>query len=231
MGKKKDKTLKKQRRLERERALKKKKVYTYSVYTVLSLIVFYLVYLWISSALAPQYIPEVEDRPFTGPEDADVVFFEFGCFTCPLTRDFNLNIVPTLIEEYSDKVKFVFSAAPIYSNPGAEDAAIAGYCANEQDLFWDYAERLFRLNSYDRASLIREAEALDMDINSFSACIDERRYADQVRRDHNDRRKARIGVTPTVFVNNVKIDGAVDLNIYRRLLDDKLSEYETPQNI
>ncbi len=224
MARKKDKTLKKQKQAERQRAEKNKKIKNYALGIVAIAIAGYLIYLWISWATAPQYIPEAEG-PSIGPEDADVVFMEFGCFTCPFTQQFNLNTLPTLIDEYSDEVKFVYRNAPIYSNPGAEELALAGLCADEQGEFWDYSERLFSTQGYDVDTLTNLAGNEGMDEEEFRSCLEEERYLDQVDEDYSEAREARVGVTPTVFVNDVRVDGNQDLHIYQRLLDDKLEKH------
>ncbi len=226
-ARKKNKSIKIQKRVEREKQERKSKVMTYTSFFFVALFAGFLIYLWISSINAPLHVPSSDVGASTGPEDAEVVFLEFGCFTCPFTEQFNLNVMPTLLEEYGDRVRFVFRSSPIYSNPGAELAGVASKCAGKQDFFWEFSEDLFRQRSYNKDNIISLASNYDIDIDEFSRCLDDDSMASLVREDYREARKARITVTPTLFINDVRINGAVDINSLRQLLDDKLEKYSS----
>lgn len=208
---------------------KKQKYGRIVIYALAILVIAGLIYLMVASAMRPAYIPGSGNSPSTGPQDAPVTFVEFGCFTCPFTKSFNLEVLPVLMEEYEGRVNFVFRNVPIYSNPGAELAAIASRCADDQGRFWEYADTLFAATDYTEASLRNYAQTHGLNMDEFDACLDSRMHRDAVREDAAEGRRARIGITPTVFVNGVRIDGAHDISLYRRLLNDMLSDAEAQQ--
>ncbi len=225
-ARKKNKSIKQEKQKQRELEEKKNKFLKYTGIFLATIILVFLIYLWISNINSPGYVPSSDVGASIGPEDAEVVVLEFGCFTCPFTQQFNQNVMPALIEEYSDRVKFVFRSSPIYSNPGAELSSIAGKCADQQGDFWSYAEDLFSAQSFNEATVLNLAEQNGLDVGEFENCLADDSMADLVRDDYDAARRARITVTPTLFVNDVRINGAVDIGSLRRLLDDKLEKYE-----
>ena len=187
------------------------------------LVVIIIVAVWIYFASRPAYIPQPAG-PSSGPDDAQVVFLQFGCFTCPLTQQFNLNVLPTLMEEYGDEVKFVFRSVPIYSNQGAGEAHVASKCADDQGFFWEYSQSLFRGGPYTQQSLITRAVDMGMDEDEFAACLNSGIYEEVVREDYLAAQRARITLTPTVFINDVRLNGAFEIGLYRRVLDDVIAD-------
>lgn len=198
------------------------KIIKYGVWTVLIIIA---VYLSVTVALKPPFLPGIDNDPSTGPNDAKVTFIQFGCYTCPYTKEFNNNILPDLMKEYERKVNFVFRSVPIYSKPGAELAHMASECANDQEKFFEYSALLFKgPSSFDKALLRGYAESLNLDIVAFNDCLDSNKYKEEVKQDYADAKKAGVSTTPTMFINGVKVEGIRDKALLERLLNDMLAE-------
>ena len=189
---------------------------------VLALAVFVLAVYGLISSLSTS-TPEAIG-PSYGAEDGEIVFIQFGCFTCPFTQQFNLNVVPRLVEEFSQEVTFVFRSSPISSNPGSRAAAAAAKCADRQDAFWEYSQILFSSASFDQNSLISYANSLELDVAEFSSCLVSDEIKNEVDKDFRDARRAGIMTTPTTFVNGVKVSGVQDVSLFRRLFNDMLSD-------
>lgn len=216
---KKNKTYKKM--MQQQKVANKRKEKIVSIFVgVVVLAAIVLLVSFLRGAVNSGEIPSAENRPFTGPEDAQIVFLEFGCYTCPLTKQFNLNVVNRLIEEFGDEVKFVFRTVPIARNIGSELAATAARCADEQGLFWEYSDLLFASSSYTRQTMLEFGNRLNLDISSFEECLDSGRYSEEIREDLRDARRAGINITPTVFINDVRITGIHDISLYRRVIND-----------
>jgi len=220
------KAFKRKERVKRQKAQRKpksdKKYAKYAIYTVFVVLA---VYLSVTVALKPPFLPGVDDDPSTGPSDAAVTVIQFGCYTCPYTKEFNNNVLPQLMEEYAGRINFVFRSAPIYSNAGAKLAHMAADCANEQGKFFEYSKLLFKgPSTFDKAILRGFAESLDLDMVMFNDCLDSKKYEDEVDKDYQDAKKAGVSKTPTLFVNGIRIDGARDKALLERLFDDMLEE-------
>jgi protein-disulfide isomerase len=196
---------------------KKNKVWPYFLVGAVVILVLYAIIGSVSvdapEALGPSY----------GAENGEIEFVQFGCFTCPFTKQFNLNTVPVLVEEFSDNVTFFFRSAPISSNPGSRDAAAAAKCADNQDLFVEYSQVLFSSSAYDMTSLETYARSVGMDLDEFSSCMSSDEVYDAVSEDFSAARRAGVVTTPTTFVNGVKVQGAQDIALFRRLFNDMLS--------
>lgn len=190
---------------------------------LISLVVLAVVFLVVLFATKKPFTPGIESSPMTGPVDAKVTFIEFGCYTCPYTKQFNTQTLPQLMREYNGKVNFVFRSVPIYRNAGANLAHEAALCANEQGKFWEYSNQLFLGPSqYDENLLRSYTEMLGMEQDTFNNCVSSRRYKDKVRADYSDAKKAGVATTPTVFINGFKVVGAHDVQIYRNIIDNML---------
>lgn len=81
-------------------------------------------------------------------------------------------------------------------HPQAFKAAEATHCANEQGKFWEMHARLFE-NQRALANLTPHAEALGLDVDAFTACLDSGRHAPGVRADMAEARKAGASGTPS----------------------------------
>lgn len=82
-----------------------------------------------------------------GNPDAPITIAEFGDFQCPGCAAFAGQIQPQVELAYldGDQVKFVFYDYPLVNiHPHAFLAARAARCANDQGMYWDYHEALFR---------------------------------------------------------------------------------------
>ena len=99
-------------------------------------------------------------------------------------------VSPQLIKEYVDtgKVRFVFRNWPIFSGTDSTNAAEATYCAQDQDKFWPYHDKLFAISTEDTGVFTLDvlktvAKDTGLTVNTFSSCLDSHKYADQVKKD------------------------------------------------
>ena len=81
-------------------------------------------------------------------------------------------------------------------HPQAFKAAEATHCAAEQDRFWEMHRRLFE-NQRALADLAPHAEAVGLDVEAFTECLDSGRHAAAVRSDMAEARKAGASGTPS----------------------------------
>jgi protein-disulfide isomerase len=164
---------------------------------------------------------EEDDDPVRGPGDAPITIIEFSDFRCPFCKRFYTETLTPLLEAYPEQIRFIYRDFPVV---GGFEAALASECAHEQDAYWDYHDLLFG-GEYDDLSneaLLAYAEQLTLDLDAFSTCLNEERYADEVENDA--RYAAELGVTgtPTFFINGIPLVGAQPLEIFRQLIDAEL---------
>lgn len=135
-----------------------------------------------------------------------------------------------IIEEYvrAGKVRFVYRHLTIIG-PESLLAAIASECAAEQGKFWEYHDLLFQrwvgenVGGFSEPNLLRFATEVGLDAGPFTSCLQERRYAEKVRRDFDDARALGVRSTPTLFISGKMYPGLREFDEYRRIIEGELA--------
>lgn len=87
-----------------------------------------------------------QDGNALGKKSAKVTLIEFADFQCPFCRDFALNTLPVIINDYVRPGKVRMELRTLtFIGPDSETAARAGAAAGEQDLEWNFTN-LFYFN-------------------------------------------------------------------------------------
>ncbi|MFC1599967.1 DsbA family protein [Patescibacteria group bacterium] len=157
----------------------------------------------------------VDDDPFLGPENAQVVIIDFSDYQCPFCKKFYTNIFPEFKKDFLDtnKVKYVYRDFPLNIHPPAKNAAQAAQCAGDQNSYWEMHELLFEKQSeWGRAvelneTLIGYAVELGLNKATFSSCLNDEKYLEEVEKDRIDALASGAKGTPTLFVNGKIIRG------------------------
>ncbi len=176
---------------------------------------------------ADRALVETYDDPFIGNANAQFVIVEFSDFQCPFCRE-EYFVLQELMKEYGDRVKLIYRDFPVTTvHENALNASLAGNCAQEQSKFWAYHDRLF-LNQNDLTppALIQYAVEAGLNENQFTSCLNSRKYEPEVQQDLADGLKAGVEATPTFFVNGLKAEGTIPLDIWKKLIDDYLKTLE-----
>ena len=169
--------------------------------------------------------------PSLGPEDADNVVIEFADFQCPWCAIAS-GLPSWAIEaaQTSPQVNSVLNSAKIVEDMAKQGnlrfvyvpmsflgqesiyAAEAGYCAHEQDKFWEMHDIIFAAHDgeenngkYSKENLkILAHEISGLDQNKFANCLDDGKYSSDVQASANQARTAATG-TPTMYINGQKV--------------------------
>ncbi len=168
---------------------------------------------------------ETAGSPLFGPADAPITLIEFSDFECPYCKRF----MPTLEQikaEYADEVKIIFKQFPLNQiHPKAQKAAEASLCAHEQGKFWETHDLYFaEQDRLDIADLEEKAERLDLDTETFSACLASGKYADIILADTGDGTAVGVDGTPAIFINGRPLPGgAVPFEMVAEMIEDELA--------
>jgi protein-disulfide isomerase len=172
-----------------------------------------------------RYEVPVDDDPSLGPIDAPITIIEFGDYECPFCRKWYIEVLPKLMDKYPQKIRFVYRDFPLTSIHGnAMSAAEAAHCAGEQDAYWQFHEKLFSMDlGLSTEAYQQYARQLKLDMDAFEACLQERRYQEEVEADFDF--AARLGVrsTPTFFINGIAIVGAQPSEVFEQVIDLELA--------
>ncbi len=180
-----------------------------------------------AATAAPQYrryeIP-TDGYPSLGPDDAEIVIVEFSDFQCPFCRKFHDETYQSLLDAYPGQIRFVYRNLPLTSiHPNAMPSAIASLCANDQDAYWDYHEKLFSSETLDEATYIQYAADLDLNVDTFTACLSDGSHDAFIQEDMQFALDLGVQSTPTFFVNGLAIVGAQPLTNFQQIIDKELA--------
>lgn len=159
------------------------------------------------------------DSHTTGNPDSSVVLVEFGDLQCPACAAANPEI-RQLRQRFGDRVRFVFRQFPLERlHAHALRAAEASECAGQQGKFWEAVDRLYQANGdLKDSSLERYAAELGLDVPEFRACLAGDAALARVRQDTQDGLALGVRATPTFFLGQRRIEGALPLTQFEDLL-------------
>lgn len=168
-----------------------------------------------------------DDDPVKGSDGASVTIIEFSDFECSFCSRFYLQTLPQIEENYlqTGMVKFVYRDFPLAFHPHAQKAAEASECAQEQDKYWEYHDKLYNnLNALDNESLKQYAKDLGLDVTAFNECLDSGKMASEVENDFQDGKRYGITGTPTFFINGIKVVGARPYEVFEQMIEQELDK-------
>lgn len=178
--------------------------------------------------------PKVSERDVVlGDAKAPVTFIEYGDYQCPFCGRFFSETEPLLRDNYvkTGKIKMVFRDFS-FLGPESLAAAEAAECAKDQQQFWPYHDALYQAENADghensgnlnKDLFVKIAGDLKLDAKAFTQCLDSQKYAKQVQSDTENGASAGVNSTPTSFVNDQKLLGALPYAQFQSVIDGILS--------
>ena len=163
--------------------------------------------------MAPGALPD----QVQGSAEAPVTIIEYASMTCPHCAHFSKNTYPELKKRYIDtgKVKYIFREFPL------DRLAVAGSllarCAGDGDKFYAMIELLF---DQQEKWVVRAPIPHLMDLakqagftqQTFDACLANQEMFDKIVKVREQAAKDfKVESTPTLFVNGVKVPGAITI--------------------
>ncbi len=174
-----------------------------------------------------QLDPMLEART-KGAAEAPIMIYEMSDFQCPFCRDFFVETMPALFEEYVEtgKVRFTFLNLPIIQiHPNAAEAHEFAMCAAAQDQFWPIHDALFGTQQeWERQrdptphfmSLVAEA---GLDGEAFNQCMQSGMARRVVAQDVQSAMRNRLDKTPTFIIEGQAFMGGAPMETWRPMLD------------
>jgi len=162
--------------------------------------------------------------PSIGPEDAPITIIEFSDYQCPYCRRWHEEVYQPLLNAYPGKIRLVYRQFPLTSiHPDAFSAAEASMCANEQNAYWQFHDKLFSDSSLGSGVYKEYAQQLGLDMTAFESCLTDHKYQEAVQSDLDFAVNLGVRSTPTFFINGLAIVGAQPLDIFKQVIDKELA--------
>ncbi len=161
--------------------------------------------------------------PSLGPADAPITIIEFSDFECPFCRQAT-PVLQELRERYPERLRIVYRHLPLAIHPRARPAAEASMCAHEQGHFWGFHDRIFAApEALSDADLRGHAEALELSLEAYDACVAGDTQSEVVDADVEAARAAGIASTPAFLINGVLLVGAQPVEAFERVIERELA--------
>ncbi|MEP6835603.1 MAG: thioredoxin domain-containing protein [Gemmatimonas sp.] len=167
---------------------------------------------------------------YEGSDKAPIWIVMISDFQCPYCKEWHDSTLTAIRREYvaTGKVRLAYLNLPLQGHKHAMVMAKAGMCASAQRKFWEYADAMFSRqksvgNLVDvNPMLISLADSLKLDTAAFSHCQRSNAISSLVQSDLRQADKAKISATPSFFVGQFILEGAVPLKSFRMAVDSAL---------
>jgi len=169
--------------------------------------------------------------PILGDPSAPVTIVEFGDYQCHQCYNWFHNTKPAIESEYIEtgKANLVFVDLAFLGNDSPK-AAQASYCAEDQEMYWDYHDLLYASQEpkidggwADSERLKAFAFSLGLDMELFESCLDSGKYSKRVQYNIQQAREHGVRGTPGFFIvgpdGQQQLGGAQPFSVFKQILD------------
>jgi len=159
-----------------------------------------------------------------GEADAPITIVEFADFQCPFCSRVQ-PLLKDVLGKYRGKVKLAYLDFPLSQiHQHAEMAAEASRCALTQGKYWEMHDAMLADQSkLEETALVKTAEGLGLDQNSFAFCLKSGKYKAVVQQDFDAGSHAGVNATPTFFINGEFLSGVQSDADFTKIIDRQLS--------
>jgi protein-disulfide isomerase len=159
---------------------------------------------------------------------APVTVYEMSDFQCPYCRQFAHETFPALERNYinNGKVRWVFINFPLTDiHAHASAAAELALCAAKQKGFWRMHDLLFQ--HQDTWAPLKEAgpffvslaDSAKLSKQALLTCLESPETLQAVKADAEGAARSGASSTPTFYIEGGLMEGAVPLDVFRKVLD------------
>jgi protein-disulfide isomerase len=167
---------------------------------------------------------DVGDSVAFGPRDAKVTLVEFSDYKC----GFCGRLAQALAEvkpAYTDRVLFVKKQFPLGRWPESQKAAEGALAAHAQGKHDEFSALVYEnQRTFNDEMIFEFAQKIGLNMDQFRKDLETGKWADQVRKDSEAGRTAGVRGTPSLFLNGMRIGGALPADQIRAALDKALAE-------
>lgn len=165
-----------------------------------------------------------------GNPEAKVHLTEFSDFECEYCERYYRDVFTGPIKEYLDagQITYTYKAYLINSYRNNLDAAFFAYCSGEQNLFWEMYAKLHQ-NHYEWAgqeqvinNFEKYSDEIGLDRLSIAKCLSSQKYLPVIQNQIEEGKNLDVKAIPTVFVNDIKIEGLQSADYYKQVIDAEI---------
>ena len=149
-----------------------------------------------------------QSQGFTiGNPDAPVKVIQFSSYYCSFCKNFSENVESRFIRDYVEPGLVYYRYVNLPGDGEAsQQAAVASYCAADQNRFFDYKDLLYTYSAaedgFSANNLNKYANLIGLDKNDFESCLYDTQYKDAYEQDLLLAEEAGVTGTPSFLVND-----------------------------
>lgn len=173
------------------------------------------------------------DAPVLGNPLSEIKFVAFEDYQCPFCKRYEDETFPKLKENYidSNKIAYYFKDYP-FLGEDSKTAANAGQCVLEQSnsQFWKFLLLVFSKQGSENGGWAGEANIKEyvkdmngLDQNMFAECLSSKKYSGRVSASSAFGKSIGGFGTPTLFINNIQVQGAYSYDTFKQIIDDEIA--------
>ena len=169
-----------------------------------------------------------------GSDTAPVEVVEFADFECPACGNFATLTKPDVVSRLinTGAIRFRFVDFPLQMHPNARSAHLAGWCAGEQNKFWEMHDAIFAVQDRWSGYATRRpnrvfsdlAQQIGVNMPQYESCVSSNKYAGQIQSNVDEGIKRQVGGTPTFFIGRIKVNEPVSYDEFKRYVDQALAQ-------
>ena len=173
--------------------------------------------------------------PILGDPLAPITIVEFGDYQCHQCYNWFHNTKPMIMRDYIEtgKANLVFVDFAFLGKDSPK-AAQATYCADDQNMYWEYHNSLYTSqeskidNGWANPERLKAfAFNLNLDMELFNECIDSEKYSKRIQYNSQQARDNGVRGTPGFFIvgsdyDQQQIGGAQPFSVFKRILDSMI---------
>lgn len=168
-----------------------------------------------------------DDDPWLGAEQPLVQVIAFESFACPFCKS-DQETLDKVVGIFGPLLRLTIKDFPTEGiHPGVFEAHLAAACANEQGVYWPYRKLLFEnQGEFDIKNLKLFAKNLGISISQFDQCLDDEKYATEVRQDYSEGVDLGTSGTPSYLVNGVLVEGSQPFEFWEAVISHIITKGE-----
>jgi protein-disulfide isomerase len=179
---------------------------------------------------------DIAGRPVRGNPDAKVTIVNYDDYQCPFCSRLHATLTQEILPQYGDKVKIVYKDYPLPMHPWAKHAANDANCLAKENpaSFWEFADYVHanqRQISGDKdvSKSLAELDRITLDLGkknganvaTLQACV-KNQPDNALKASMGEAELLGVQATPTMFINGQKLEGAVDAEDVKMVLNEQL---------
>ena len=172
--------------------------------------------------------------PILGDPSAPITIVEFGDYQCHQCYNWFHNTKPAITRNYIDtgKANLVFVDLAFLGSHSLI-AAQASYCAEDQEMYWEYHDILYSSQESavnggwaDSERLKAFAFNLGLDMELFESCLDSQKYSKRVEYNIRQAKTHDVQGTPGFFIvgpdSQEQLRGAQPFSVFEKVLESMI---------